>query len=286
MFSLLISTLAMAKVTTKVVEYTQGGVSFRGYLAVDDAISGERPGVLVCPEWWGLNDYAKRRAEQIAQMGYVAFVMDPYGGGKVVETREQAQELAGSLYAPDDQTGRRELMRARAKAALQTLSDQPQTDKARLASIGFCMGGTVSLELARAAAEGDHLRAVVSFHGGLSTPVVADAENIRASILVCHGAVDPFVPAKEVEAFKQEMENASADYQFIAYSGAVHSFTNPAATGEIVGAKHDENAERRSWALMTAFLKERFGPDGKQGGEKLKDSKPGQSQPDQSKPIR
>lgn len=258
LIGMLLTTPAMAKIVTKTVEYTHEGVTFRGYLAYDDSIQGRRPGVLVCPEWWGLNEYAKRRAVMVAELGYVAFVMDPYGEGKTVTAREDAQKLAGMLYAPDEKTGRRELMRGRATAALRTLKAQPQTDPTRLASIGYCMGGTVSLELARAGAEGENLRAVVSFHGGLGTPEVTDAGNIRASILVCHGAVDPFVPAAEVQGFQKEMEDAGADYTLIAYSGAVHSFTNPKATGEIPGAQYQESADKRSWQHMRLFLAERL----------------------------
>lgn len=257
-FLLIFQTPLMAKVTTRTVEYTHDGRTFRGYLAYDDVSDEKRPGVLICPEWWGLNDYAKGRAADVAALGYVAFVMDPYGDGKTASTREEAQELAGTLYAPDEKTGKRELMRARASAALDVLAKQERTDPTRLASIGYCMGGTISLELARSAARGKDLRAVVSFHGGLSTPDASDAKGMKASVLVCHGAVDPFVPPQEVAAFQKEMEDANADYQFISYAGAVHSFTNPAATGQIVGAKHDEKAEKRSWEHMKLFLDEQF----------------------------
>lgn len=262
---LLLPSMAMSKIVTKTVEYSHEGTTFRGFLAYDGSVEDPRPGVLICPEWWGLNDYAKRRAQEVAELGYVAFVMDPYGEGKVVTAREDAQRLAGALYAPDGQTGVRELMRGRAAAAMKTLKTQPQTDPARLAAMGYCMGGTVSLELARAGVEGENLRAVVSFHGGLSTPKPEVARDVKASILVCHGSVDPFVPPAEVAAFQKEMDVAGADYQLISYSGAVHSFTNPAAKGEIPGAKHDPNAERRSWQHMKQFLAERLDDQGDEG---------------------
>lgn len=265
----LMPTLAHAKVVTQTVEYKDGDVALKGYLAYDDAIKEPRPGVLVCPEWWGLNDYARRRAEQVAALGYVAFAIDYYGDGKVAQTREEAQKLAGMLYAPDEKTGKRELMRRRAAAGLATLKAQKQVDPTRLTSIGYCLGGTVSLELARAAAEGDSLKAVVSFHGGLSQTNMDDAKAIKASILVCHGAIDPFESKEEVDKFKQEMDEARVDYQFIAYSGAEHAFSNPAVDARgIQGAKYNANADRRSWELMKSFLAERL--DNSKNAEQVK----------------
>lgn len=264
---------ALGKIVTRTVEYKDGDLTCKGYLAYDDAQSGARPGVLVCPEWWGLNDYAKKRAEEVAALGYVAFAMDPYGDGKVVDTPEEAGKLAGALYAPDEKTGKREAMRRRAMAALATLKAQKECDGTRLASIGYCFGGTVSLELARAAAEGENLKAVVSFHGALSQTDMDDAKNIKASVLVCHGAVDPMVKDDEVAKFKEEMDGADVDYVFMSFANAVHSFTNPGADKRgIPGVAYNEKADKRSWEAMKDLLAERFGTGGKtavaQSGEK------------------
>lgn len=253
--------LAHAKIVTQTVEYKDGDVTLKGYLAYDDAAKDARPGVLVCPEWWGLNDYAKKRAEQVAGLGYVAFAIDYYGDGKVAETREQAAEWAGKLYAVDEKTGRRELMRSRVKAAMETLKGQSfaKVDKSRLASIGFCLGGTSSIELARSGAEGENLKAVVSFHGGLSQSNMEDAKGIKASLLICHGAIDPFISKDEFEKFKKEMDDAKVDYQIVMFAKAVHSFTNPGVDAKnIDGAKYNADAERRSWKMMTDFLAERL----------------------------
>ncbi len=251
--------IAGAKIVTETIEYQDGDVKLKGFLAYDDAAKDQRPGVLVCPEWWGLNDYAKRRATMIAELGYVAFAVDYYGDGKIAATREEAAELAGKLYAVDPKTGKRELMRSRLKAAMDTLKAQKQVDSGRLASIGYCLGGAASIELARSAIEGESLRAVVSFHGALSQTDMDDAKKIKASILVCHGAVDPFVPPEEVAKFQKEMDDAKVDYQLIAYANAVHSFTNPEVDArKIDGAKYQEKADQRSWEAMKTFLAERF----------------------------
>ncbi|MCM2358020.1 MAG: dienelactone hydrolase family protein [Geobacteraceae bacterium] len=244
----LIATGAQAEVRTEKVEYRHGEAVQEGYLAYDDSLTGKRPGVLVVHEWWGLNDYAKRRAEQLARLGYVAFALDMYGKGKVTSDPKEAGRLSG--YFRDD----RSLMRARAAAGLAVLKGRPQVDPARIAAIGYCFGGTTVLEMARGGAE---LKGVVSFHGGLATPNPADAKNIRGKVLVLHGAADPFVPAAEVVAFQEEMRQAGVDWQMVFYGGAVHSFTNPdAGRAGIKGVVYDERADRRSWQAMRNFFDE------------------------------
>jgi dienelactone hydrolase len=242
--------LAQAAIETKAVEYRQGDTRLVGYLAAPRDAKGLLPGVLVVHEWMGLNDYAKRRAEQLAELGYVAFAADIYGDGKIAADAKEAGALAGS-YKKD-----RALLRARAAAGLATLEAQPGVAKDRIAAIGYCFGGTAVLELARGGAE---VAGVVSFHGSLDTPAPQDAKNIRAKVLALHGADDPLVPADQVAAFEQEMRAGGVDWQLIAYGGAVHGFTNPAHGGDNrKGVAYNAAADARSWAAMRQFFAELF----------------------------
>jgi dienelactone hydrolase len=241
---------AQAAVHTEKVEYRHGETVLYGYLAYDDAAAERRPGVLVAPEWWGLNDYAKLRAQQLARLGYVAFVLDMYGKGITTTDPKEAGRLAG-IYRND-----RGLMRARSAAGLEVLRKRPQVDPTRISAIGYCFGGTVVLEMARSGAD---LKGVVSFHGGLSTPNPADARNIRGKVLVLHGADDTFESPAEIAAFQDEMRRAAVDWQMNYYGGAVHSFTNPDADkAGIKGVAYNAAADRRSWQAMRDFFAEIF----------------------------
>ncbi len=243
--------VATAAVQTKTVRYTVGGEAFEGYLAWDDAARGARPAVLVVHEWWGLNDYAKVRARQLAAMGYVAFAADMYGGGKTTSDPKEAGAWAGQVRGTPK-------LRERVTAAFEAMKKQPGVDAARTAAIGFCFGGTAVLELAYGGADVD---GVVSFHGGLTPPGKGD-RNIRASILALHGAEDPHVPPDAVKAWEQGLDAAGADWQLIAYAGAVHTFTNPAAGRDAAsGSAYQEKAARRSWAHMQTFFTELFQPE-------------------------
>jgi dienelactone hydrolase len=247
---LVVAMNANGEVRTKAVEYKLGDVAMIGYLAWDDAIPGRRPGVLVVPEWYGLNDYAESRARQLAQLGYVALGVDMYGNGLVAKDPSEAGRLAGALRSDRPQ------MRARARAALETLRQNPLCDPHRIAAIGYCFGGGVVLELARSGAD---IAGAVSFHGNLDTPNPEDAKNIKAKVLVLHGADDPHVNAAQVANFQQEMGNAKVDWQMIFYGGAVHSFTNPAAGDDPSrGVAYNAAADRRSWQAMKDFFAEIF----------------------------
>jgi dienelactone hydrolase len=205
---------------------------------------------MVVHEWMGLNDYAKKRAEQLAALGYVAFAADIYGKGIRPKDAKEAGEQA-SIYRGD-----RSLMRARATAGLEELKKFRLTDTLKIAAIGYCFGGGTVLELARS---GARLNGVVSFHGNLDTPHPEDARNIKAKVLVLHGGDDPYVPAEQVAAFQKEMREASVDWQMIIYGGAVHSFTNPASGNDPTkGAAYNAEADRRSWEAMRPFLNEIF----------------------------
>jgi len=247
----LMATVAHAAVRTKVIEYKHGDTVLEGYLAYDDAQTGQRPGILVVHEWTGHNPYVRKRAEQLAELGYVAFALDMYGKGVHAKDAKEAAELAGTYK------GNRKLMRARAEAGLDVLRKQSQTDPNRLAAIGYCFGGTTVLELAR---DGQPLAGVVSFHGDLATPTPEDAKNIKAKVLALHGADDPFVPAAVVTAFEEEMRKGGVDWQLVSYGGAVHSFTNPGAgTDNSRGAAYNAKADHRSWVAMKNFFNEIFG---------------------------
>jgi dienelactone hydrolase len=221
-----------------------------GYLAYDDSFSGKRPGVLVVHEWKGLGEYEKKRARMLAELGYVAFAGDIYGKGVRAVTTQEAAHLSGKYKSE------RPLLRARVKAALEVLKTLPLTDPARTAAIGYCFGGTTVLELARSGAA---VRGVVSFHGGLATPAPDDARNIKARVLVLHGADDPYVRPDEVAAFQKEMKIGGVDWQMVYYGGAVHSFTKKASGDDPSrGVAYNEKADKRSWEAMKKFFGEIF----------------------------
>ncbi len=241
---------AQAAIRTQVVEYRHGETVLEGYLAFDDSLSGKRPGILVVHEWMGLNPYAKRRAEQLAGLGYVAFALDMYGKGVRASDAKEAGALAGKYR------GDRALMRARAAAGLDVLRNNPLADPRRIAAVGYCFGGTAVLELARSGAP---MAGVVSFHGGLDTPTPEDARNIKGKVLALHGADDPFAPAAQVAAFEEEMRKGGVDWQLVLYGGAVHGFTNPEnGKDNTKGLAYHEGADRRSWEAMKAFFAEIF----------------------------
>lgn len=241
---------AEGKVVTQTVEYADGDTVLEGYLAYDDATADPRPGVLVIHEWTGVGEYVKGRAEQLAGLGYVALAADIYGKGVRPSKPEDCGREAGKFKAD------RALLRARARAGLARLAAEPRVDKTRLAAIGYCFGGTSVLELARSGAD---FRVAVSFHGGLDAPRRDEAKNIRARILVCHGADDRFIPDADIAAFQKEMREGQVDWQMISYGGAVHSFTNPAAGDDPSrGVAYHAAADRRSWAAMLALFEEVF----------------------------
>lgn len=250
LFILLAAANLEAAVKTEVIEYKHGDVVLEGCLAYDDASDAKRPGVLVCHEWKGHGEYVRRRARMLAEMGYVAFALDMYGKGVVAKSHEEAAKLSGAHL------GDRKFMRERARAGLSVLTGHRLCDVKRVAAIGYCFGGTTVLELARSGAD---LVAVVSFHGMVGTPHPEDAKNIKARVLVCHGAEDGFIPEKDIAAFHKEMKDAGVDYQFISYGGAVHSFTvQEAGDDKAKGAAYNEKADRRSWQAMKDLFAEAF----------------------------
>jgi dienelactone hydrolase len=245
------SSFSMADVKTKKVEYKFDGVTFVGHLYWDDASQEKRPGVLVVHEWWGLDDYAKMRAQMLAKMGYVAFACDMYGDGKVAEHPTDAGKMAGTVRANV------EVWRGRAKESLKALTDFELTDAKRCAAIGYCFGGTTCLQLS---ASGADLKAVATFHSAL--PKLTDEEfaKIGAKVLVCHGADDKFIPAESIANFKKSMSNAKVSLDFQEYKGAVHSFTVSTANKRMMeGMKYDKDADEQSWASMKKLFEETLG---------------------------
>lgn len=239
---------ARAEMQSETVLYEQDGVVLEGFVAYDDALQGPLPGVLIVHQWKGLSDYEMERARMLAALGYVAFCADIYGQGIRPQSYEDAAAQAG-IYRAD-----RALMRARAEAGLAALKAQPLVDAARTAAIGYCFGGGVVLELAR---NGADTRAVVSFHGNLDTPDAADAANITAKVLACHGAADPHVPPEQVAAFAAEMNAAGVDWELNMYGNAVHSFTDWGAGDDpSQGVAYNAAADARSWADMQQLFSE------------------------------
>ncbi len=241
---------AQAAVQTRTVEYKDGVTVLEGYLAYDDSIKGKMPAVLIVHEWTGIGPYVKNRAEQVAGLGYAAFAIDIYGKGiRPADANEAAKQAA--IYRGD-----RQLMRRCALAGLEEVKKFPFVDAGRIAAMGYCFGGGVVLEMARSGAD---LKGVVSFHGNLDTPNPEDAKNIKAKVLVLHGADDPYVKQEQVVAFWNQMRDTKVDWQMNVYGNAVHSFTNPASGSDpSKGMAYNREADKRSWEAMKAFFKEIF----------------------------
>jgi dienelactone hydrolase len=247
---LLFTSSALAAVVGKDVSYKAGDTVMKGYLAYDDAVKGKRAGVLVVPEWWGANDYARKRARMLAGEGYVALVVDMYGNGQIASNPQDAGALAGSVNKNPP------LAYARMDAARKFLDSQAGVKKGEIAALGYCFGGGVVLNMARS---GMPLKAVASYHGVLATDISVKPGDIKAKIRVFHGEADPIVPPAQVDAFKTEMDNARADYMFVAYPGVTHTFTNREADSYAaqfgLPLKYDNAADTDSWTRTLEFLK-------------------------------
>ncbi len=235
---------------TEEIAYTVGGKRYLGYLAVDEAKTGKRPGVLLAPEAPGRGELVMSFARRLAEAGYVAFAMDSHGEAEVLTDFNQMMQRIGGFMADPAS------IRAIAAAALDVLASQPETDAAKLAAIGYCFGGTTVLELARSGAD---VKAVVGFHSGLATARPQDAKDIKAKVLVQLGADDPLIPPEQRAAFEQEMRDGGVDCRIILYGGAEHSFTNPDASAfGRPGIKYDALTDRRSWRAMLDAFDEAF----------------------------
>lgn len=234
------------------VTYTADTVTMNGYVVYDENMEGARPAVIVVPEWWGLNDYAKKRARDLAGLGYIAMAVDMYGNGQQADNPDTAGKLATPFYMNP------QMAKSRFDAAMAKLKTYTQADANKFGAIGYCFGGAQVITMSKL---GDDLKGVVSFHGNLN--VVAPQKDMqKGEILVCHGAADPFVPQAEVDQFKKQMDSVGAKYTFRAYADATHSFTNPNATamGEKFNMpiRYNAAADTASWNDMKAFFERVF----------------------------
>ncbi len=242
---------ALATVQGKEVSYSADGTTLKGWIAYDDAVKGKRPAVLVVHEWWGHNAYARKRANMLAELGYVALAVDMYGDGKQALHPDDAGKFAGEVAK------NKPMAKARFEAAMKLLREQRNVDSGKLAAIGYCFGGSVVLNMAR---EGEDLKGVASFHGGLGTDSPAQAGHVKAQVRSFTGADDKMISAAQVDGFKQEMEKAGVSYKAVVYPGAMHSFTNPDA--DEYGKKfnlplaYNAAADKDSWAQLQVFLAE------------------------------
>lgn len=230
------------------VNYSADNVSLKGYVVYDENKQGKRPGVLVVHEWWGLGDYERNRAKQLAEMGYIAMAVDMYGDGKKADNPQEAMALVAAFSKNP------RAVKTRIDAALQKLKSYRQIDTANIAAIGYCFGGGVVLNAAKLGAD---LKGVVSFHGNLAG-VPPKKELLKAKVLVCHGEADKFVSPQDVAAFKKGMDSVHADYTFKAYPNATHAFTNPKSTetGKKFNMPIEYNAvaDSTSWNDMKVFF--------------------------------
>ena len=240
------------KLKEEIVSYKLDSSSRTNFVVYDENIEGKRPAVLVIHEWWGLNDYAKMRARELAKLGYIAMAVDMYGDGKMGDDPDAAGKLATPFYMKP------EIAKPIFDAALEKLKGFSQTDATKVAAIGYCFGGAQVINLAKM---GEDLKGVVSFHGNLAV-MPPNKDLLKAQVLVCHGGADPFVPQTEVDLFKKQMDSVGAKYTFKVYEGATHAFTNPNATamGEKfkMPIKYDAAADSASWKDMKEFFQQIF----------------------------
>ena len=246
---LFVTGTAHAKIKTEMVEYKSGETVLQGAVVYDDAkTKTKRPGVVIVHDWMGVGDYVQMRAEQMAKLGYVAFVADIYGKGVRPKNATEAQTEAGKYKAD------RKEVRARANAAYETLKAYKFVNAEKISAMGYCFGGMVVLEMARM---GLPLKGVVTFHGSLAAGAPGEAIGIKTKLLILHGAIDPFVKSDEVQQFQKELNDSSVNYEFVSYSGAVHAFTEKHAGTDISkGAAYNEQADKRSFLAMQNFLSE------------------------------
>lgn len=236
------------------VSYSADTVEMKGYFAYTGGAEDKVPGILVVHEWWGHNDYARKRTDMLADLGYVALAVDMYGEGKTAEHPDDAGKFSGMVMSNIDGA------EARFKAALELLKSNPNVDTTKIGAIGYCFGGSVALSMANL---GLDLDAVAVFHSGVQLPVQPQEGNVKAKILICNGADDGFVSPESIAAYKTSMDAAGADYEYVAYEGAVHSFTSTDA--DELGEKFDlplaynEAADKDSWQKMQDLFQAVFG---------------------------
>ncbi|MBP2832811.1 dienelactone hydrolase family protein [Aquimarina sp. U1-2] len=239
-------------IATEEVRYTTDSLSMKGYLAYNENAKEKSPGIIVVHEWWGHNDYVRKRADMLAEMGYVALAIDMYGDGKLAKHPDDAGKFAMNVM------GNIESAKERFTAALELLKSQKFVDADKIAAIGYCFGGSVALTMANS---GMDLDAVAAFHSGVQLPIMPTSD-IKARILICNGAEDPFVPEATVATYKKAMDSVNAHYKYIAYENTTHSFTSKVA--DSIGKKFDlplaynKEADQKSWKELELLLEEVF----------------------------
>jgi dienelactone hydrolase len=250
--ALAVPATARAEIKTRELEYKQGETTLVGFVAWDAAQKGKRPGVLVVHEWWGHNQHARNQALRLAKAGYVGFALDMFGKGKVASHPAEAQAFVAEA------TKDPKVKKARFDLALAELKKLPEVDPHKIAAIGYCFGGGVALDMARA---GEELVAVATFHGSLASTTPAKAGAVKAQILVLAGADDPMVGKDAVDAFKKEMTAAGARFELVSFPGAKHGFTNPDAEKfGVPGLAYNAQADQASWEAFLKFMQQVIGP--------------------------
>jgi dienelactone hydrolase len=253
LFVVFLVSISFAGIKGEEVSYAADGVTLKGYLAYNDAKKEKRPGILVVHEWWGHNEYARKRARMLAELGYTALAVDMYGDGKQAAHPDDAGKFAGEVFK------NMPTAKARFLAAMELLKKHEAVDAENIGAIGYCFGGGVVLAMARMGVE---VKGVVSFHGSLATPARAKEGDVKARVLVCHGAADVFISKEDVDALTKEMRDAKVDFTFKSYPNAKHSFTNPDADANAkkfnLGIAYNAKADKASWNDMKAFFKKTF----------------------------
>lgn len=242
------------KVEGKEISYTADSVTMNGYIAYDANADGKRPGILVVHEWWGHNDYSRLRADMLAELGYVALAVDMYGDGKIAAHPEDAGKFMTEVISNIDGA------KARFESALEALKANENVDPEKIGAIGYCFGGSVVLSMANA---GYDLDAVAAFHGGVGLPIWPGENEVKADILICNGADDPFITAESVTNYKNIMDSAGVSYEYISYPGAVHSFTSKGADAineefPQMPVAYNAPADSASWAKMKQLFEGSF----------------------------
>ena len=251
-FFIQLNSARASKIKTEEVAYQAGSVICKGMIAYDESLLGKHPAILVLPEWWGCNDYARRRASELAVLGYFAIAVDMYGEGKLADNPSIAQELANPFYKNP------QFALERIQAAIEKVKSYPQVDVSNLGAIGYCFGGSMVLNAAKL---GIPFKGIVSFHGGLAG-VPAEKGILKSRILVCHGGSDQFISSDDITKFKSNLVEVKASYTFLVYENATHAFSNPDATE--IGKKfnipiaYNEIADKKSWSDMVIFFNEVF----------------------------
>ena len=240
------------KLKSEEISYRVDSLAMKGYLAYNEDSNEKHPGVMVVHEWWGHNEYVRERADMLAKLGYVALAIDMYGEGNLADHPKDAGKFSQRVM------GNIPVAKSRFNAALEILKKHPAVASDKIAAIGYCFGGSVALTMANTGAD---LDAVAAFHSGVALPVMPN-KKLKAKVLVCNGADDPFISAESVTAFKKALDSINADYKYIAYEDAVHSFTSKHA--DKMGKKfnlplaYQKEADEKSWEELQHLLNSVF----------------------------